>query len=262
MVVAWSDEYTGHIVDYGVTPEQPRNYFTLREVSPTLQMSSGSSQPEGAIRWGLDFLAEKLIGRTWVHEYGGEIRITKMLIDAGYKPDVVHEFALRSPYAAVVLPCLGIGIKAANVPMERWPSRTNEFLGWHWATKRGEKRKATYGHLDTNHWKTFLCERISAVMGEKGSMTIFGEKPEEHRLLIDHFNAESCTQTFGHGRSLWEWTLVGGQDNHWFDTLASNCAAASMLGCARSATTQAISQVAKPVSFAEMQRLAKQKRAG
>lgn len=256
MVVAWSDDFTGHIVDYGVTPEQPRNYFTLRDVAPTLQAVSGSSQPEGALRHGLDMVAEKIIGKAWQHEDGGQMRVSKMLVDAGYKPDTVHEFALRSPYAANVLPCLGLGITAAKVPMEKWPSRSNEKMGWHWVEKRGEKRKATYGQLDTYHWKVFLCERISAVMGEKGSLTVFGDRPETHRLLIDHLRAESCTPTFGHGRSLWEWKCDPGVDNHWFDTLASNCAAASMVGSTLPGSVVSVQPV-KSQSFSELQKQAK-----
>ena len=256
MVVAWGDDFSEHIVDYGITPEQPRNYFTLRDVSPTLQQKSGSSQTEGAIRWGLDFLAETLIGRPWPHEDGGEIRIGRMLVDAGYKPDVVHEFAMRSPYASVVLPCHGLGITAAKTPMDRWPTKPNEQIGWHWVVKRGEKRRATYGQLDTYHWKTFLCERIAAVVGEKGAMTLFGDRPETHRLLFDHLNAESCTQTFGQGRSLWEWKQKAGVDNHWFDCLASNCAAASMIGSSLPGGEMKVAPV-KRVRFSEMQRAKK-----
>ena len=250
MVCGWSEDYTGHIVDYGVFPEQPRNYFLLREVSPTLQMLSGSSQPEGAIRWGLDELSRRLLGRAWQTETGGEVRVSKCAVDAGKWPDTIHEFAARSLFGAIVLPCLGQGITAAKIPMERWAKRDGETLGFHWAVRR-DRRPTPHGLLDTYFWKTFFCDRIAATLGEKGSMTIFGERQEQHRLLFDHLKAESPIKTEGQGRKLWEWKANPGQDNHWLDTLASNCAMASMLGVKLANTQAAVAPQRRVVQVPE-----------
>ena len=53
-VVAWEDDFTGHVVDYGTYPDQQRGYFTLREVQKTLARAAPGAGLEGSIYAGLD----------------------------------------------------------------------------------------------------------------------------------------------------------------------------------------------------------------
>jgi hypothetical protein len=64
MLVAWKKiDFTGHIVNYGAWPEQERTYYTLKEVTPTLQDLSQTTQPQGALRWGLDSITKDMLER-------------------------------------------------------------------------------------------------------------------------------------------------------------------------------------------------------
>lgn len=233
-MVAWNDDFTGHISDYGIFPEQNRGYVTLADVNPTLRTASGSSQPQGAIRWGLDRLAEKILGTAHPVEHGGTLHVTKCGVDEGYNQAVIHEFVKRSKHGAVLLPCKGFGIRAGDSRIDEYKKNLGtERLGQDWTTKLNEKTKLRFGKIDTNAWKTFVCQRIAAEVGEKGTITIFGERPETHRQILDHCTAEKPVATYRKdGSEVWEWREpVAGADNHWFDCLSNNAALASMSGC-------------------------------
>lgn len=227
-VCAWSDEFSGAVIDYGAWPGQSRNYFTYSEAAPTLQSASGISQPEGSIRWGLDGLSAHLCGRNWEREGGGEARIDSMIVDANYQSDTVYEFCRRCPYP--VLPSHGRGIKAGDKPIDQYTEKRGDTKGFHWFLTFGDNRRAIKHVLgDVNFWKCFLAARSAAKPGEKGSLSLFGDRPEQHRLFVDHLVAEFPTQTFGRGREVWEWKKRPGQDNHWLDCLVLGGIAASML---------------------------------
>jgi hypothetical protein len=235
LMVAWADDFTGTIIDYGAWPQQSRTYFTLGDLNPTLQQASGSSQIEGAVRWGLDTLTAELLGRSVIRERdAGEVPVGRCVIDAnwGQSTDTVYEFCRRAEHRAIVVPSHGKGIKAGDKPMGEWPKKPGESHGWNWILTDGQnQRKLRHIIHDVNHWKTTLAGRVTAAIGERGSLSLFGDKPEEHRLLADHLAAESCEETFGRSRQVWEWRARPGADNHWLDCLVMAAVGASMLGC-------------------------------
>ncbi len=60
-VCAWSDEFTGYVVDYGCYPEQSRKYFALRDVQFTLSDATKISGLEASIYAGLTTLTGSLM---------------------------------------------------------------------------------------------------------------------------------------------------------------------------------------------------------
>jgi hypothetical protein len=68
-------------------------------------------------------------------------------------------------------------------------------------------------------------------MGDPGSLSLYGRKPERHRLISEHLTSEYRVKTEGRGRTVDEWKLrVAGIDNHWLDCLVGTAVAASMEG--------------------------------
>jgi hypothetical protein len=63
-------------------------------------------------------------------------------------------------------------------------------------------------------------------------MTLFGKKPEHHRLFAEHVaDAESYVVTEGYGRTVHEWRPKPSKpDNHWLDCLVGYAVGASMVG--------------------------------
>lgn len=242
-VVAWSEGFTGAVIDAGAFPEQRKGYFTLREASPTLARAVGVPSLEGSLYAGLEALGAQILGRDWPQDGGGLLRVEKCLIDANWaaSTDVVYRWCRQSAFAAIVTPGHGKGISASGLPMTEWPRRPGERRGNNWLMPVPKSGRGVRHVLhDANFWKSFLHARLSVPAGAAGAMTLWGDRPETHRLLADHLCAEHRVRTVGHNRELDEWRLRPHRpDNHLLDCLAGCCVAASMLGVSLSEPTPA-----------------------
>ena len=261
-VAAWCADFTGHVIAYGVYPEQRKGVFTLRKASPTLTSVCPGAGREGAIRAGLDALAGAYLGRDWMREDGSAMRVERCLVDSGYVPTVVFDFCRESQFSTVLMPSRGVGIGAAKTPMAEWPVKAGERRGWFWNTGKIAHRTLRHVRFDANHWKSFLHARFAAALGDRGGLTLFGSRADEHRLIGEHVTAESPVMVAANGRTVAEWRMRPGfTDNHWFDTLVGCAVAASMGGAVFSAGVGGAGAGGrggkrKTTSYAEMQRRA------
>jgi len=90
---------------------------------------------------------------------------------------------------------------------------------------------------DANFWKSFVQARLAVPIGDTGCLSLFGSKPEHHRLLAEHLTAEYRVKTEGRGRTVDEWKLrANGLDNHWLDCAVGASVAASIQGASLFAT--------------------------
>ena len=65
-----------------------------------------------------------------------------------------------------------------------------------------------------------------------GSLTLFGDNSNQHRMFADQLTAEYRVKIEGRGRSVDEWKEKPGHpDNHWLDCLVGCAVAASICGC-------------------------------
>ena len=263
-VVAWRPDFTGFVIDYGTHPDQKRDHFTLADAKPTLmQLVKGAAQ-EGAVRAGLDALDAWLYSREFRKEGGGIQRIGQGLIDSGWKPDVVYAFCRASANAAVLRPSRGASIRAASKPMDEYKKQHGDRVGHHWRqpNTRG-KRAIPCVVVDVNYWKSFVAQRLSVKAGDRGSLTLWGKDPRAHKLLAQHLTAEYSTRVEANGHTVNEWApRADTKENHWWDCLVGNAAAASMLGCALSETSAkaAGKPRAAPISMAALQQERRAKR--
>lgn len=234
-VCAWQDDFTGYVVDYGAWPDQKKPYFSLRNANPTLADISPASGLEAAIYAGLEGLCEHILGRTWPREDGVDLRIERCLIDSNWaeSKETVYSFCRRSKHAAILMPSVGKGIKSGNKPMDEWRKNPGERVGLNWritnpsASKRGQH----YLLIDTNFWKSFVHARFAVPVGDRGCLSLFGDRPGLHRLLSEHLTAETRKRDRSDGRQVDEWKLkISKPDNHWFDCLVGCAVAASVLG--------------------------------
>jgi hypothetical protein len=92
-------------------------------------------------------------------------------------------------------------------------------------------------------------------MGDRGCLSLFGDKPDLHRLFAEHLTAEYRVKTEGRGRTVDEWKMRPERsDNHWLDCLVGCAVAASMQGVVLPGTD--VRPVAKRarVKLSELQR--------
>jgi len=262
VVCAWDDAFTGWVIDYGTYPDQQRPYFTLRDARLTLAHVTTATGLEGQIYAGLKTLTHNLLDRPWVTAGGGAMRIERCLIDAnwGESSDVVYEFCRQSAHAAIVTPSHGKFVGASSRTLTDRDKKPGERHGWHWIMPFArEKRGIRHVVYDTNFWKSFIHGRLAVAMGDRGCLSLFGDKPELHQLFADHLCAEYRVKVEGRGRTVDEWKhRPAREDNHWFDGLVASAVAASMQGC----NLENVAPVEKPrtrpvVSFAQQRQEAR-----
>ena len=235
MICGWEEDFTGYVLDYGVYPDQRRNYFTLRDAKRTIQTVHQGTGLEGAIYAGLESLTHEQLGRSLRRDDGAEMKISRCLIDAnwGNSTDVVYQFCRQSSHAAIVMPSHGRYVGAASTPFGEYKPKRGDRIGLHWRIPGVQgKRAIRYALIDTNYWKTFVHARLAVPMGDPGCLSLFAPAPgADHRLLSEHVTSEYRVKTSGRGRELDEWKLrTPGSDNHWLDCLVGCAVGASMLG--------------------------------
>jgi len=257
-VVAWEEDFTGYVVDYGAYPDQQRRYFTLREAQKTLGRAAPGAGLEGAIYAGLERLTDDYLSRNWRRDDGADLRIERCLIDAnwGQSTDVVYQFCRQSSHAALVMPSHGRYVGASSVPFSEYKRKRGERVGHHWRIPNVQgRRQVRHVLLDTNYWKSFIHARLAVAMGDPGCLSLFGRQGIEHQLLADHLTAEYRVRTEARGRTVDEWKLrPGGRDNHWFDCLVGTAVAASIQGAVLPGTDAQAAPTRQRIRLSEMQR--------
>jgi hypothetical protein len=246
LVCAWAEDFSGYVVDYGSYPDQRRSYFTLRDANPTIMSVSPNTAQEGAIFAALGHLTDDLLGCEWQQENGTTLRIGACLIDAnwGASTDTVYEFCRRSTFGGILLPSHGRYVGAASIPFAEYRRQPGERVGHNWRIPSTQGKRA-FRHVtyDTNYWKTFVFARLAVAAGDRSCLSIFGNDPNQHRLLSEHLTSEYPVTTQGRGRTVEEWkSRPNHPDNHWFDCLVGNAVAASMLGVQLETATKHVRQ--------------------
>ncbi len=257
-VIAWEDDFTGYLVDYGTYPDQRRTYFTLRDARATLAHATKAGGLEGCIYAGMERLTADCLSREWRRDDGAMLRIEKCLIDAnwGSSTDVVYQFCRQSQFAGIVMPSHGRFVGASSQPFSEYKRKPGDRVGHNWRIPNVHgKRAVRHVVYDTNFWKTFIHARLAVAMGDRGCLSHFGDTPETHRLLAEHLSAEYRVRTEGRGRIVDEWKQRPERgDNHWFDCVVGCAVAASMQGVSLPGADNLVSKRQGRVSFAELQR--------
>jgi len=244
-VMAFDERFGGHVVAYGVYPEQPRPAFPKASPPRPLAAAHPGLSEDATIYAGLQAVAALVCGGAWRQEETGDaLKVERCLVDAnwGEKTALVYEFCRRSPHAAVLLPSHGKYIGARTNPMSAWPKRDDERRGPGWVLTPGGGGR----HLvtDVNQWKSFAADRLRTPAGAAGRWTIHAGR---HPLLLDHLSAEypTAVQVKDTGRQVDEWSRLPNRDNDWWDCLVGCAVAASVAGVRWSAGAAA-GEPAKP----------------
>jgi hypothetical protein len=257
-VVAWEEDFTGYVIDYGAYPDQKRTYFSLRDAQRTLQSVAKGAGLEGGIYAGLETLVNGHMGREWHRDDGAHLKIGLCLIDAnwGTSTDVVYQFCRQSQHATVLLPSHGRFVGAASIPFSEYKRRRGDRVGHNWRIPNVQgKRAIRHVVFDSNYWKSFIHARLAVPMGDKGCLSLFGRNPDLHRLLAEHLSAEYRVRTEGRGRVVDEWKLrPEARENHWLDGIVGCAVAASVQGAVLPGTDSARAPQRQRIKLSDLQR--------
>lgn len=233
LVAAWQDDFTGYVVDYGAWPDQQRRYFTLRDAAKTLRRAYKGTDDEGAIFRGLQDCIAHVCGKHWQRDDGATLMVRRCLVDAnwGQSTTLVNLACRQSPHAAVLTPSYGRGIKATQAPISRWPGARGKKAGPEWLPTEAKGKQLVGVVYDVNYWKKRFHDALSLGIGSRGGLTLFKTpSPSDHRLIADHWASEIPHKVESDGRTVIEWELKPGQENHKLDCGVGAMVAASMCG--------------------------------
>jgi hypothetical protein len=240
-VSAITQDFTGRIVDYGTWPEQKASGFTLRSAKYPLSKHYGQSKGEDterAIELGVEDLLDKLYNQGWKTANGDSITMSGGAVDVGYKPTEVKNAIRRMmPTAKTVICTKGVGIKATTRPMREWDLKPKKVIRVgpdrddpRWVIPTDGRDGDIYQVLfDANFWKSATAARLLQ-SAPTGRWELYGEGGAQHDHYVSHLIAEQVSQVSANGRTVDEWTLKSGRDNHWWDSLVMCAVAASVAG--------------------------------
>lgn len=237
VVCAFADDFTGQIVDDGVWPEQNASYFTVRQIKKTLARRFPGQGFEGRIYSGMEALTDELLGRQFRKDDGSTMEIDVLAYDAndGKVTDIVKRFCRQSRHRQRLKAVHGRAYPASGNPINSAARKAGERRGDHWSEPpllRGQPVR--HVNFDANYYKTFMHARLSTAIGDRGSLTLFGDKPSAHRMLCDHLVSEQPTTITNEktGRKVDQYSLVKvGGENHKLDGVVGCLMLGSYRGC-------------------------------
>jgi phage terminase large subunit GpA-like protein len=211
IAVAWSKGASGHVLDYG-----------------RAEVASDSFGVEQALMVTLRELKEMLAVEGWPKSSatGQRVLPQQVWIDSGYMPQVVYAFCHES--GERFRPAIGRGAAQQHRQWYNRPTQTGSIVryigeGYHanWLPAEG----VALIEVDSDHWKTWVHQRLSTPLDKPGALTLFNAQPHEHLSLAKHLTAETKTEEFIAGKGVVvKWERIRRQ-NHWFDALYNACTA-------------------------------------
>lgn len=227
---------TGYIIDYGVWPPQPRDYFSLRDASPTIEMFLKKRDgivrdTEAQIYAALETLFDELAGRQYEFEGSGIMSVGRIVPDANWLPEVVHRACKESSHKNILLP--SFGAKPSVFHRDGRSTSVGRFGTDYVIYPPGPKRPMRHVGLNSSAWITRVHNAFMAPKGSQGAWLLYQDDPHHHRNYADNITAETFTDWTDDktGRKERRWTLLPARDNHWLDSTKLAGIGCFDLGC-------------------------------
>ena len=217
VVLAWKHDATSRMIDYG-TFEVPGD--SMDTAIATL----------AALR---DFRDRVAMG--W-NKGSRKITPACVLIDCNYSDSrqAVYRFCQeQAEHEWIFHPALGVGSwhnrRTYTPPAQQ--GRTKRGLSDHYHKEHLHNRLWEI-RMDSNHWKSFVHERIHTPPDAAGSMTFYySPDKNEHSKLVKHLTAERAVQGVApDGNPVVKWENKHKRQNHYFDCTYMASVAAHLVG--------------------------------
>lgn len=233
MLVGWTPDFTGFVIDYGEYPDQQRPYYARADVRKKLSMLHPGD--ESAMMAGAFEALEKVLFVPRHTEDGREIQISLWCIDYGWEQRLkaTQAWVAQSSNRARIALTHGYGAKAKQMPFSANPKLIQQKTGpaWYWKNGKAPGAKVQF---DANYWKTRLHQQLALPKLARSSIQLFKVRdPYEHQMLAEHLHAERPVKVTANGRTVWEWDDMTKKDNDLLDCLVGNMVAASISGIVR-----------------------------
>jgi len=237
-IVAWKDDATGYVLEYGTWPKQRARHFEYKKISNTLEKAYPGLSREARIRKAVAELTNDLCGRDWKSDDGTTKRVKRLLVDCNWMTDEVYTECRESEHRGILMPARGKFVGAGTMELnENQKKAAGKKLGLHWRVEKSNRMPIKSCTFDTNYWKSWIHNRYATDSKERGSLTLFKAPARDHVTFAAHQCGEYPIRTEGRGRIVYEWKgRPGRPDNHWFDNIVGAAVAASIEGIQLRAT--------------------------
>jgi hypothetical protein len=234
--IAWTPRFAGSIVDYGCWPPQSRSHFKQTDARPSLKDVFPGMDEGERIFAGLGKLCAELLSRQFQLENSQAVlRIERLLIDSGYKNEVIHQFVRQlDAGGTIVMPSMGRGRTESQRGLGEWKKHKDELSGYAWRRTIAQSGRGFVIQYEPDAWKSFIFERLTAPQGSRATLNLFGKPGTNisHQLIADHLSAEYGTLSTIRGHTMDRWKLVppADRDNHLFDCCVGAAVGAAVGG--------------------------------
>lgn len=221
ITVAWKQDFRGVIIDYDFVSVQ-----------------SNTMEEELAI---LHALAEyhEIVTSGWIVEKTNEMLLPHQVwIDSRYLPRVIQKFCKEANTKAGgsrFRPSEGFGSAMSEAKKRAYfrpkaTSKVTPYVGDEFHIDWDATAGIHVVKVNADHWKGRVLNGLVIPEDKPGAITFYRGGVNEHRTLIRHFTAEQRKSTFVPGKGMMEVFERVRRNNHWFDGLYNNAAAASLCG--------------------------------
>lgn len=233
-IMAFSDTFSGYVIDYGTYPEQQSRRYTLASLRTKLSDVFPNAGLEGQLYSALNHLLDEQLEKVYLREDGTPMKLNFSMIDAnwGESTNIVYQVCRLDKWNGRVMPSHGHFVGASSKPMSEYRKKAGEKLGLEWYIPNANGRAIRHVVWNTNYWKSFVMARLAVAMGDNGCFSLYGNSPMTHEMYSEHMTAEYSVRVQGRGRIVDEWRIrPEHNDNHFFDCTVGCAVCASIIGC-------------------------------
>lgn len=213
-VVGFAQGMTAFVADYGVDPKR----------GVIVQPNATEKERKRLIYEALVALGEKLSGLEFTR--GGQpVKINLFMVDRGYEPDVVHQYAQYARLPFQVMPSRGFsgqyyrptGRNVIGTPREQCHMTDSQFGQF-------------IAHCAC-YWREVAQRAFLSPVGTPGGASLYGKHPAQHIDFGMHMVAEPLIEKVTTDKgTMWRWGKRPGQKNDLADAFVGCYVGAAWLG--------------------------------
>jgi len=220
VVAGFMGDMTGFVVDYGKHPEGLKQAVRQKDEAE-----------DRAVFRGLKEITGILAAKQYVYE-GRRIPIQLLMFDCSYQMTTVFRFV---DWATANAPSLAAGIKGVVCSRGRDSKRYRPSKpigrpgnGLHLTEFVGKGKVLIH---DVDYWRVHAQKSFLLPVGAPGSLSLYGDKPEEHKRFGNEMCAEILVEFLkGDIADSYNWHYKPGVYNDLCDSMVGCCVAASFAG--------------------------------
>jgi len=219
VVVAVGSQRRSTVIAYGRYPEK----------GAVFEPNALVTEQNKLFAVALDNLINLLCG-TVIKSAGGNVRLSGIGVDRGWKPRIVEWVCSRSKHSAILYPALGYAWSKYAPERPDGKARANVLgVGDHCYLAKGKGFRYLGQHAD--YWREYAQRSFLAPALTAGASAIYGADMSEHHSFASEIVAETLADkgVGQNGTEFWRWVKRPGTSNHYLDCFSGALMLASWL---------------------------------